>query len=158
MGTFDRTICNCCVCPMQCVMQQLVEREVDIATPVNVDDVRIISVDNFIANTNEGLFPICNVTAVGVISPPFDIKLKPVRQDKKGECNCCEDPATNELQQLIGKEVDLEFIGGIAPFADGNIVTGIVSQVGEGILILSDLGTFSNAAISTCQITRIQLN
>ncbi|NDI33439.1 hypothetical protein [Chengkuizengella sediminis] len=160
MGAFDRTICDCCVCPMQCVMQKLVTRDVGIATAVSVTPVTINSVENFIANTSQGSFPICNVTAVGSI-PPFDIdlNLKPVQKDIKGKCSCCEDPATNELQQLIGKEVDLEFIGGIAPFADGNIVTGKVSQVGEGILILSDLGiTFSNAAISTCQITRIELN
>ncbi|MDP5275056.1 hypothetical protein [Chengkuizengella axinellae] len=36
MGVFDKTICDCCVCPMQCVMQQLVNRgPVVICTPVS---------------------------------------------------------------------------------------------------------------------------
>ncbi|MDP5275012.1 hypothetical protein [Chengkuizengella axinellae] len=162
MGKFDRTKCDCCVCPMQSVMQQLGDsnrNDVGIATPVGVDgDIMINSAEGFIARTNNGSYPICNVTAVGVGAPPFDFTVKPLKKDVKGECSCCEDPATNELNLLIGEVVDIEFVGGVAPFADGDIVTGTVTKVGEGILFLSDLGTLSSAAISTCQITRIELS
>ncbi|NDI33556.1 hypothetical protein [Chengkuizengella sediminis] len=152
MGHFDRTTCDCCVCPMQCVMQQLVgQTDVAITTPVGDEfNVTINSVDNFIADTSAGLYAICNVTAVASDALGIDTKLKPVRQDKKGECSCCEDPATNELIKLINQEVGIEFITNSSLV----MIPGTVLKVGEGIVI-SELVSSEKIAISTCQVTRI---
>ncbi|NDI35785.1 hypothetical protein [Chengkuizengella sediminis] len=152
MGQFDRTICDCCVCPMQCVMQQLVgQTDVQIITPVsNEFNITILSVDNFIADTSAGFYAICNVTAVRSDTLGIDTTLKPVRLDVKGECSCCEDPATNEFIKLINQEVGIEFIS----FGSG-ISQGTVLNVGEGIVISDDGGGGGSIAISTCQVTKI---
>ncbi|NBI29359.1 hypothetical protein [Chengkuizengella marina] len=164
MGKFDRSVCDCCVCPMQCVMEQLTDREgaVAIATTSLFNDVYVTinSADKFLAKTSEGTYPICNVTAVGIdrvrtaSNPNFDLTLKPVRVDKKGECSCCEDPATEELLSKTGKKVRLEYDS-----AGGTFFTlGIVEKVGEGIVTLMNdsPGTLSHLAISTCHITRVE--
>ncbi|MDP5275434.1 hypothetical protein [Chengkuizengella axinellae] len=161
MGFFDKTICDCCVCPMQGVMQQITDLGVFIDTTSGNQTVvgQIISADNFIANTSEGSVPICNVTGIGGTLGSVDINeitLKPISIDNKGECRCCEDPATNELQSLTNEEVEIEYVGGSNPIP----VTGIVSRVGEGIVILAFTfdPTSINRIISTCQITRINPN
>ena len=38
MGHFDETICNCCVCPMQCVLEQLVGEAVEIETKEDIGE------------------------------------------------------------------------------------------------------------------------
>ncbi|NBI28328.1 hypothetical protein [Chengkuizengella marina] len=163
MGVIDRTICDCCVCPMQCVMKQLITNQDPeapiIFTPVSQTRVFINSVDNFIADTNMGFFPVCNVTAVSTILLSSSTLLKPVRNDVKGECKCCEDPATKQLTSLgIGAEVTIEFISGPGFFAIP--LTGNILKVGEGIVILKNVvdsagAQVNNIAISTCQITNI---
>ncbi|NDI33730.1 hypothetical protein [Chengkuizengella sediminis] len=177
MGKFDRSVCDCCVCPMQCVMQQLTDREgaVAIATTSLVNDVYVTinSADNFLAKTSReasgaiinGSYPICNVTAVGIdrartlSDPNFDLTLKPVRVDEKGECSCCEDPATEELKSKIGKTVRVEYDGRIGTTSGGTFFNlGIIEKVGEGIVTLMNdsVGTLSHLAISTCHITKVE--
>ncbi|MFS1512548.1 hypothetical protein VQL36_08945 [Chengkuizengella sp. SCS-71B] len=167
MGHFDETICDCCICPMQCVMKQLVDRgPIIISTPVSQELNLITSVENFIAETLDGeipaFFAVCNVTAVGSSAIDSNTDLKPVRKDVKGECNCCEDPATNQLVSLgIGTEVEVEFITQTNGDEFQIPLTGNILSIGEGIVILDNVidsegDPIPNLAISTCKITRIQ--
>ncbi|MDP5277189.1 hypothetical protein [Chengkuizengella axinellae] len=168
MSKFDRTICDCCVCSMQCILQQLEGDFVQIATTSRVGaaappiEGTLNSANNFIAKTSAGSVPICNITAVGIPFPesndtPFDVNVKPIRNDKTGECSCCEDPVTNELNRLVGKGVDIEYIGDGTPFVD----SVIIEKVGEGIVTVIDPGAnvdgrIPKFAISTCYITKIE--
>ncbi|NDI36280.1 hypothetical protein [Chengkuizengella sediminis] len=161
MGKFDRTICDCCVCPMQSVMQQLVGRNDVAITTTAFSDVdtssitTIDSADNFIVETSRGSYPICNVTAVGVQGGDFNLTLKPIQLDNKGECSCCEDPTTNKLKSLIKKTVEIEYDG------DGSLFfeTGIIEKVGEGIVTIENpspsMSSLTHIAISTCHIGRV---
>ncbi|MDP5274467.1 hypothetical protein [Chengkuizengella axinellae] len=163
MGVFDKSICDCCVCPMQSVMKGLVETSgisVAFFTPNNTFFATLNSAENFVANTNNGMLPICNVTAVADDSLDRSTPLKPIQNDSKGECSCCEDPSTNELVSLgVGSRALIEFVKGGFSFTlplEGNI-----TNIGEGIVILdnvidADGSNTPNFAISTCQITRVE--
>ncbi|MDP5275058.1 hypothetical protein [Chengkuizengella axinellae] len=162
MGVFDRTICDCCVCPMQCVMQQLVvnQPDVTISTPVSQVVATINSVENFIADTSVGFFAVCNVTSVSSDVLGGSTTLKPLKKDVKGECKCCEDPATNELVSLgMGALVEIEFVTQVPGDEFDIPLIGNIANIGEGIVILENVtdgnGFTLNTAISTCQITRI---
>ncbi|NBI29005.1 hypothetical protein [Chengkuizengella marina] len=164
MGVFNRTICDCCICPLQSVMKQLVNQtDVLICTPVSAEfNLTINSVDNFIAETSAGFYALCNVTSVSSSVLGASTNLKPVQQDVKGECNCCEDPSTNQLISLgVGTSVQIEYacesaLGSLPPLS-GNIL-----KIGEGIVILENVVSdntgliLDNTAISTCQLTRIR--
>ncbi|MDP5274462.1 hypothetical protein [Chengkuizengella axinellae] len=140
MGVFDESKCNCCVCPMQCVLEQLVGNQIVIATTSGSGGVTLFNVDNFIAFTSEGDFPICNISAVDLLDVNINIKLKPIRNNK-GRCSCCEDPITNLAKTLIRQQVGIEFI---PTFGAGTIV-----NVGEGII------DFKSFVVSSCFTTRI---
>ncbi|NBI31215.1 hypothetical protein [Chengkuizengella marina] len=66
MGVFDESKCDCCVCPMQCVLEQLIGREdILLYTTVSVKGVATITgVTNFIVSTTVGDFPIHQLTLV----------------------------------------------------------------------------------------------
>ncbi|MFS1513387.1 hypothetical protein VQL36_13215 [Chengkuizengella sp. SCS-71B] len=157
MGHFDESICDCCVCPMQCVLEELVEVEgLVIDTPVNNIPTTITGVNDFIASTTDGDIPVCQITHVEIINPPDTLittalsALKPIRKNSKGECACCEDPMTNLLKFEIGNTFEVEFIGTTGPF------TNEILGVGEGILIGVDSGPSLFLDIySTCAITRV---
>ncbi|NDI35049.1 hypothetical protein [Chengkuizengella sediminis] len=148
MGFFDDSICDCCVYPMQCVLEQLVgETLSSLGTFINIlSDVTIDEVTDFIAFTSEGRIPICQITFIRLI-PTEQLKLKPIRKSKGG-CACCEDPTTNLLSSFKGKDVTV-----IPLPPEGFILTGTVFDVGEGIVNLNNL-----FYISTCAITRVVLN
>ncbi|MDP5275098.1 hypothetical protein [Chengkuizengella axinellae] len=144
MGVFDESKCDCCVCPMQCVLEELEGQDVNFATttgPPNFS-ITIIDVDNFIAFTSNGNIPICQFTGVVPVDPTITVNIKKQIKKSKGKCACCEDPMTNLLISLKGQSVQIEFIDGISG--------GIVTEIGEGIVILEN-----NTAISTCAITRV---
>ncbi|MFS1513403.1 hypothetical protein VQL36_13300 [Chengkuizengella sp. SCS-71B] len=166
MGAFDRTICDCCVCPMQCVLKQLEGLDVGFATLVSSSTVGsaplLVKVEDFIAFTTEGMYAICEVNAVAVASENFPpINLKPLHKDKKGECSCCEDPTTNLLKKLIGQTVSIEAL--VDPSVFIAPLPGVIFAVGEGIVLFDT--TLVNpmtgelvpvrSAVSTCKITRV---
>ncbi|MDP5273242.1 hypothetical protein [Chengkuizengella axinellae] len=64
MGVFDESKCDCCVCPMQCVLEQLVGEEVGILTPTFVGGTTLNQVEDFIAFTDLGGFQICKINTV----------------------------------------------------------------------------------------------
>ncbi|NBI27801.1 hypothetical protein ERL59_02340 [Chengkuizengella sp. YPA3-1-1] len=115
-------------------MQQLINIPDTRVFTISAEQVGIItSVENFLATINVGgiirCFPICNVTAVGnnVLGNTL---LKPVRKDMKGECSCCEDPATNELATLVNKTVEINYL--TRPGSPSRLI-GTVAKAGEGI-------------------------
>ncbi|MFS1511920.1 hypothetical protein VQL36_05720 [Chengkuizengella sp. SCS-71B] len=149
MGHFDETTCNCCVCPMQCILEQLVGEEnitIFLLSAVT-NQGTIIAVDNFIAFFDDGSIvnkiPIHKICVVQIVGD-FDFKLKPIRKNI-GECSCVEDPATNIAQSMIGEET---------PLLAGSFFRDVtIKDVGEGIVIGTEEGEFmSTVAISSCKI------
>ncbi|NDI36208.1 hypothetical protein [Chengkuizengella sediminis] len=155
MGHFDESICDCCVCPMQCVLEQLVGREnVGILTLTTDNSGTLLSVDNLIAclesdqfGTEGDIFkiPIHNICAVDILAL-IDFKLKPIRKST-GECSCTEEPTTNLAQSMIGELVQI-VAGQFETFSDE---TRII-KVGEGIVVTSD--GQNTSAVSSCKAER----
>ncbi|MDP5276339.1 hypothetical protein [Chengkuizengella axinellae] len=149
MSLFDESICDCCVCPMQCVMEQLVGEEIGIVTASGSNIFVILNeVKNFIAFTDQGNFPICNITTLQT-DGATSLNLKPIRKSK-GECACCEDPMTNLAKSMIREIVNIEIIGNVGLSADAIIV-----DVGEGIILIGNPAGSELAPVSSCFTTRI---
>ncbi|MDP5275764.1 hypothetical protein [Chengkuizengella axinellae] len=155
MGAFDQSICDCCVCPMQCVLDQLEK----VGDPVTISTIRggtdivtITNVEDFIltgelANQDEIYFPICNVSAVE-FNPESKIDLKPSVKNT-GVCSCCEDPANKFITAFDKNQiVNINFL-------DGS-VSGFVVDVGEGIVVMQGgNGASFFSAISICKINQL---
>ncbi|NDI33420.1 hypothetical protein [Chengkuizengella sediminis] len=150
MSIFNKTKCDCCVCPMQFVLKQLVgQTNVRIFTPSGSFSTNIIDVNEFILFTTDGDVPICNISAVR-LEGFQEITLEPPIKNSVGVCSCCEDPMTNILKSHIGGTAFIEIIS-----PTGNIAADII-DVGEGIVFVNDPSTtIFFFVISTCAITRI---
>ncbi|MFS1513966.1 hypothetical protein VQL36_16195 [Chengkuizengella sp. SCS-71B] len=155
MGVFDESICDCCVCPMQCVLEQLIGVEgLEIDTPDISIPTTITSVSDFIVTTTDGDIPICQITHVDIEDITNTIitnvlsALKPIK-NSKGKCACCEDPMTNLLKFEIGNIFIFEFISFSGPFGDE------ILGVGEGIVVGLSLGGGFLDIYSTCALTRV---
>ncbi|NDI33151.1 hypothetical protein [Chengkuizengella sediminis] len=152
MGAFDKTICDCCVCPMECVLKQLEELSIPLVNIIdsslmdNISNATIQAVEDFVLFTNNGNVPIHSIFSVGFDSASDPLTLKQPKNDKKGKCACIEDPATNMLKNMIGSFAVIS-----------NTIAGTVSRVGEGILILENAadslgGVYDFAVVSTCLV------
>ncbi|NBI28167.1 hypothetical protein [Chengkuizengella marina] len=152
MGVFDNSICDCCVCPMQCVLEQLVGEDVQIITLIraSLQPEPLFDVKDFIAFSEVGDFPVCNISGVAYPATLTNkLKLKST-QKNTGKCVCCENPITRRLNEMMRQEVEIEFLFQLQP-----IVAGTIFKVGEGIVLLDQGGSELDLAISTCSITRI---
>ncbi|NBI28346.1 hypothetical protein [Chengkuizengella marina] len=135
MSIFDDTKCDCCVCSMQCVLEQLVGEEVIILIPTsNPVNLVINDVNDFIVFTSQGNYPICNIVAVFIPMPRGNLKLKPIKKNV-GVCSCCKAPMTNVLKLLKGRDVFVETLGFVPN------VLGTVTDIGEGITVVTGSGT-----------------
>ncbi|NDI35768.1 hypothetical protein [Chengkuizengella sediminis] len=145
MGHFDRSVCNCCVCPMQCALEQLENAGTEINAIITTlgailpsggaMSFTLTEVKDFIATTSEGIeIAICQIITVGFLTLPADFKLKPIRKDVVGECVCCEDPTTNLLASKIGQQISIPSGGG-----PSGILSACIAAVGEGIVLLKDI-------------------
>ncbi|NBI31233.1 hypothetical protein [Chengkuizengella marina] len=153
MGHFDKTTCDCCVCPMQCALEQLVEPQTQINVIVTtlgtisifLGTFTLTEVKDFIAKTNVEIdITICQIITVGFQTLPTDFKLKPVRKDIVGECVCCEDPMTNLLVGKIGTNISIP---------SGGIISAGVKDVGEGIVLLDNINMGVGIPITPFGIT-----
>ncbi|MDP5272653.1 hypothetical protein [Chengkuizengella axinellae] len=150
MSFFSNSICDCCVCPIQSILEQLAPGFIGLTTLTSTEgSLELFSVNNFLAVTGEGTIPVCNISEVGLGFR--NVILKPIKKNK-GECACCEDPTTNLFDTMRGQIVTVDFLG---PSGD-NSLTGSVFDVGEGVVILEQANGDKNA-ISTCKTTRISL-
>ncbi|NBI28495.1 hypothetical protein [Chengkuizengella marina] len=156
MGHFDKTKCDCCVCPMQCVLEQFINEEVIILTNFPgpaVIQIKINKVENFIvsgldiADNNIAHVSICNIVTATIVTTRKLPDVKPIQQNTKGECVCCEDPITNVANSLLGKPICIT--GGVGC----DIV--IIVKVGEGIVIAEDI-TKRNVVFSSCALSIIK--
>ncbi|NDI33610.1 hypothetical protein [Chengkuizengella sediminis] len=147
MGVFDESKCDCCICPMQCVLEQLIDETLSIVTlsDGNLVEVTINEVKDFLLFTSKGTFPICQITVLFIEENASKLpKLKPIRKST-GECACCEDPITNLLNNTFkGQVVDIK----VRP--NNNIINAPVFEVGEGIVNINN-----RIYISTCAITTV---
>ncbi|MFS1511371.1 hypothetical protein VQL36_02890 [Chengkuizengella sp. SCS-71B] len=152
MGHFAKSICDCCVCPMKCILMQLMEQQITVDFlrttfgQINIS-FTIDRIEDFIVFTDQGNIAICQIVALG-FNMEADIKLKPIRKNFVGECACCEDPMTNLLNSMKGQKISIP---------SSTITEATIADVGEGIVLLKDLLTnigvgFDLGIASTCAL------
>ncbi|NBI31218.1 hypothetical protein [Chengkuizengella marina] len=152
MGHFNENFCDCCVCPMQCVLEQLVDKDINLlisSFPEADLDGTLISVNKFIStiqDSNGDIFrlTVSDICAAG-IEEEFNFKLNPIRKSK-GECSCIEDPITKLAQSMIGESTSVVLCN--------SLLTGKIINVGDGIVVMSvvDMGTLNTFVFSSCKI------
>jgi hypothetical protein len=156
------SLCDCCVSPLQSVLQQLVGQNVILGTVADAPNVtplfflyEIVEVNDFLVTVTgaAGTFAvnISDVTGVGFLPPGPTINLLPP-VTSGCECDCRERPIRQLLDTLIGSTVSL-----LA--SNGSIAADfIVEQTGLGI-VLGTLpispDTIVRFAISTCKIVAV---
>ncbi|MFS1513394.1 hypothetical protein VQL36_13250 [Chengkuizengella sp. SCS-71B] len=156
MGVFDKSICDCCVCPMQCVLEQLKGERIRIgflsnqgsfsfSNPTNVN-----RVENFILFTDSDDYAIHTIDFIILdFVPDPQIQLKPIK-NSLGECACIEGPMTNLLESRINQTVRI----------NRSIEVNIV-KVGQGIVSVKDIvasaDNFPFGLFSTCSISQIRI-
>jgi hypothetical protein len=155
------SLCDCCVSPLQSVLQQLVGQEVILATIADGPNVQplfflftITEVNDFLVTVTDGTTTfevnISDVIGVGFLPPGPTINLFPP-VNFGCECDCRERPIRQLLDTLIGSTVNLLVSNGSTAI-DFN-----VEQTGLGIvlgtLLIND--TIVRFAISTCKITAV---
>lgn len=156
------SLCDCCVSPLQSVLQQLVGQEVILGTIADAPNVPPLFFLYTIIDVNDSLVTVTNgattfevnisdVTGVGFLPPGPTINLLPP-VNFGCECDCRERPIRQLLNTLIGSTVNLLASNGSIA-ADFN-----VEQTGLGI-VLGTLPispeTIVRFAISTCKITAV---
>lgn len=156
------SFCDCCVTPLQSVLQQLVAQTVILGTVADAPNVQplfflvtISKVNDFLVTVTNGTMTfdvnISDVTGVGFLPPGPTINLLPP-VDAGCECDCRERPIRQLLDTLIGSTVNLLAINGsISP-------DFVVEQTGLGIVIGTlpiSPETIVRFAISTCKITAV---
>lgn len=155
-------LCDCCVSPLQSVLQQLVGQTVILATVADAPNVpplfflfTITEVNDFLVTVTDGATTfkvnISDVLGVGFLPPGPTINLLPP-VNSGCECDCRERPIRQLLGTLIGSTVSLLAV-------NGSIATDfIVEQTGLGI-VLGTLPispeTIARFAISTCKIVAV---
>jgi hypothetical protein len=159
----ETSICDCCVSPLQNVLQQLIGEMVilpTIADPPNeppllflvtINDVNdfLVTVTNEITATTS-VVSIADLLGVAFLPGP-DIELEPP-VDFPGECACRERPLRQLFDTLIGSTVDVRLSQGSVA-ADYNVDrTGLGIVIGE---LPIDEETIITAAISLCKITQV---
>ncbi len=156
-------LCDCCVSPLQSVLQQLVGQTVILGTIADAPNVppllflfTIVEVNDFLVTVTNGtttyVVNISDVTGVGFFPPGPTINLLPP-VDSGCECNCRERPIRQLLNTLIGSTVNLLASNG-STAVDFN-----VEQTGLGIVLgtlpISPNQPVFRFAISTCKIVAV---
>ena len=133
------SVCDCCITPLQSVLQQLVGQTVILATVADAANVQplfflltITKVNDFLVTVTDGVTTfvvnISDVIGVGFLSPGPTINLLPP-VDSGCECDCRERPIRQLLDTLIGSTVNLLVSNG-STAANFN-----VEQTGLGIVL-----------------------
>jgi hypothetical protein len=156
------SLCDCCVSPLQSVLQQLVGRTVILATIADAPNVpplfflfTITKVNDFLVTVTDGastfVVNISDVIGVGFLPPGPTINLLPP-VNLGCECDCRERPIRQLLDTLIGSTVNILVSNG------STAANFTVEQTGLGI-VLGTLpispDTIVRFAISTCKITAV---
>lgn len=157
------SVCDCCVSPMQNVLEQLIGVTVILSTVADAPNVQplltnvtINEVNDFLvtvvdeATNTTSIVSIADVTAV-LFSPGTEITLD-APMNFPGECDCRERPLRELFDTLVNTTVSFRSnTGGLAENFN-------LERTGLGIIFGQlDIGggTFVNAAISICQITQV---
>ncbi|PGP31746.1 bclA protein, partial [Bacillus cereus] len=163
-GATEGCLCDCCVFPMQNVLQQLIGQTVILGTIADTPNTpplfflfTITSVNDFLVTVTDGtatfVVNISDVTGVGFLPPGPPITLLPP-VDVGCECECRERPIRQLLDAFIGSTVSLLASNGSIA-ADFN-----VEQTGLGIVLGTlpiNPTTTVRFAISTCKITAVDI-
>jgi len=156
------SICDCCVTPLQSVLEQLEGQTVILATIADAPNVpplfflyTIVEVNDFLVTVTDGattfVVNISDVIGVGFLPPGPTINLLPP-VDSECDCDCRERPIRQVLDTLIGSTVNL-----LA--SNGSTAVGFnVEQTGLGIVLgtlpIND-DTIVKFALSTCKIVAV---
>ena len=149
------SICDCCVEPMQYVLEQLIGRVVRIGTTDTSSgtypSATILAVNDYIVTIRQGAntiaLPICLV--VGVQNAQVrNVLLLPPPLSSEGKCDCCERPLRDFFNGITTADVDA-----LGP-AFNNLTNTQILETGEGIVKLQDNNAF--IALSLCKVASIQ--
>ncbi|ASF38921.1 hypothetical protein CEH05_07260 [Halobacillus halophilus] len=148
-------LCDCCVDPMQYVLEQLIGRVVRIGTTDTSSgtypSATILDVNDYIITIRQGAntiaLPICLV--VGVQNAQVqNVLLLPPPLSNEGECDCCERPLRELFDGITTADVDA--LGQ----AFNNLSNTQILETGEGIVKLRDNNAF--IALSLCKVASVQ--
>ena len=160
-------LCDCCVSPMQSVLQQLVGQTVILSTIADAPNqpplfflFDIVEVNDFLVTVTgpPGTFVvnISDVTGVGFLPPGPTINLFPP-VNSGCECDCRERPIRQQLATLIGSTVSLLVNNGSIATDFTVQQTGLGIVVGTLLLDPTNPDSLTRFAISTCKITAVRL-
>ncbi|WP_051314614.1 hypothetical protein [Alteribacter aurantiacus] len=154
------SVCDCCVFPMQSILEQLVNQVVTISTDSDqpnmaplLTDVTITSVNDFLVTVEgESGTSVVSIADVLVVAfePGTDIQLEPP-VDFPGECNCQERPLRELFDALIGQTVAVRLQQNFVSEDFTVLATGLGIVFGQQTIF----GEFVESAISLCKITLI---
>ncbi|MGO5067119.1 hypothetical protein FDF31_05205 [Clostridium sporogenes] len=159
---FATNICDCCVDPMENLLNQLrsiltpeatIQVTLDTGATQSFQVNQIVSIQDSIINIqNTSFISICNISRVRWrdINTINQINLLPA-VCTCGECDCCERPLRENLNNFINNNIALQFEGQ----QDLNIFQNLtVRKVGLGILVGENITDGAPDAYSICKITR----
>ncbi len=152
----NTSLCDCCVEPMQDVLEQLVGRVVRIGTTDTSSGLypsaTILDVDDFIVTIRQGsntiALPICLVAGVQAPQVQNIQLLEPPVDEAGGECDCCERPLREFFEGISKADVD------VLGTAFNNLTNVLILDTGEGIVKVRNNNNF--IALSLCKISSIQ--
>ncbi|AJD25917.1 hypothetical protein WBZ18_14470 [Clostridium botulinum] len=159
------SICDCCVDPMEDLLNQLknilapnatIQVTLDTGATQSFQVNQIVSIGDSIINIqNTSFISICNISRVrwANISTINQINLLPPVCTCE-ECDCCERPLRENLNKFINANVELQFKGQQNP----NTFQGLtIRKVGLGIVIGQNIVDGAPDAYSICKITRFNV-
>ncbi|EJO5348102.1 hypothetical protein NRP93_002207 [Clostridium botulinum] len=154
-------ICDCCVDPMENLLNQLrtilapgatIQVTLDTGAIKSFQVNEIVSIDDSIINIQDTSFiSICNISRVRWrdISTIDQINLLPP-VCTCGQCECCERPLRESLNNFINNNIELQFEGQQNP----NVFEGLtVRKVGLGIVVGENITDGAPDAYSICKVT-----
>ncbi|APH14335.1 hypothetical protein NPD5_2795 [Clostridium sporogenes] len=157
--------CDCCVDPMENLLNQLrsilapnatIQVTLDTGAIQSFQVNQIVSIGDSIINIqNTSFISICNISRVrwANISTINQINLLPP-VCTCDECDCCERPLRENLNKFINSNVELQFKGQQNP----NTFQGLtIRKVGLGIVIGQNTVDGAPDAYSICKITRFNV-
>jgi len=165
-GEAEGCLCDCCVTPMQNVLQQLIGETVIILTVADTPNtepslsmVTPTSVNDFLAFVTDGVtnsvVTTADVIATGFIPPgPRIILIPPI--DSGCECDCRERPLRVLFNTLIGARVSIKVSNG--SLAENFLVEGTGLGIVIGLLTINDGADTIRVAFSLCHVTQVILN
>ncbi len=156
------SICDCCVEPMEILLNQLrnilspgatIQVTLDTGVTQSFQPNQIVSINDSIINIqNTSFISICNISRVRWRNINTINQLNLLQAECTcEECDCCERPVRENLSNFINNNIALQFKGQQTPNTSQSLT---VRKVGLGILVGQNITDGAPDAYSICKITR----